>query len=71
MVETKKRGKNGETKKRKLVWQRKSKAEDFKNIEIGDWIEGVGFITTNFEKDFIRHFGKLKTMAAKEAAVEL
>ena len=31
--------------------------EDFKNIEIGDWVEGVGTILTHFEKSFIRRYG--------------
>ena len=31
--------------------------EDFKNANLGDWVEGVGEITTQYELDFIHRFG--------------
>jgi hypothetical protein len=40
------------------IYWNKSTPEDFINIKLGDWVEGVGFVETNFELDFIRSFGK-------------
>jgi len=33
---------------------------DFSNAEINDWIDGVGDITTEYEKNFIRRYGQMK-----------
>ena len=35
-----------------------SKPDDFINVKLGDWVQGVGFIETNFELNFIHAFGK-------------
>lgn len=43
-----------------------AKPEDFENIEIFDWIEGVGEITTEFEKQFVRRFGASHTSHQSE-----
>ena len=34
-----------------------STPDDFINAKLGDWIQGAGDITTNFELDFIHSFG--------------
>lgn len=41
----------------KKVWLKSATLQDFAEIEIGDWIEGVGMIMSHFEKDFVRRFG--------------
>jgi len=41
----------------KKIWIKSATLKDFAEIEIGDWIEGVGMIMSHFEKDFIRRFG--------------
>ncbi len=40
-----------------IYWSN-AKPDDFINATLGDWIQGAGDITTNFELDFIHSFGK-------------
>ncbi len=42
----------------KEIWIKSATAEDFAKAEILDWFEGVGMITSHFEKDFIRRLGR-------------
>ena len=41
----------------KRIWLKSANLRNFTEIEVGDWIEGVGMIMSHFEKDFVRHFG--------------
>lgn len=41
----------------KRIWTETATMADFRDIEIGDWIEGVGTILTHFEKSFVRRYG--------------
>jgi len=43
----------------KKIWLRNATAKDFAQIEIKDWVEGVGVISTRKERNFIRCFGKM------------
>ena len=45
----------------KKLWVKSATLQDFAEIEIGDWLEGVGMIMSHFEKDFIRRFGHYLT----------
>lgn len=40
------------------IWIKSAVPEDFTKIEIGTWIEGVGMVTTHWEKAFIRRYGE-------------
>jgi len=40
------------------IYLDKATPKDFINVKLGDWIEGVGFVETHFELNFIRSFGK-------------
>jgi hypothetical protein len=41
----------------KFIYWDKAKPEDFINVKVLDWIEGVGDITTESEREFIMRFG--------------
>ncbi len=41
----------------KKIWIKSATLQDFAEIEVRDWIEGVGMIMSHFEKDFVRDFG--------------
>lgn len=43
----------------KRVWLKDATLKDFEKIEVGDWIEGVGLISTGYEESFVRNFGFL------------
>ena len=43
--------------KQNIYWNNVT-PEDFENADLHTWIEGVGIISTKFEKDFVRCFGK-------------
>ena len=44
--------------------------EDFKNANVGDWIQGVGEISTEYEKEFIRRFGGALSTTSAAGEVE-
>ena len=43
--------------KPKHIYLKSAKPEDFRDVEIGDWIQYIGDITTQYELNFIRNFG--------------
>ena len=46
----------------KKIYIKSATAKEFMDIKLGDWIENVGTVTTYFEIEFIKNFGKaLKT----------
>jgi len=42
----------------KKIYMNKATIEDFDNIEIGDWIEGIGNVLSQYELEVIRRFAK-------------
>jgi hypothetical protein len=48
-----------------------SQSTDFANAEINDWIEGVGDITTEYEKNFIRRYGQRATDIRNEERTKI
>ena len=47
---------------------RPAPSPDFAKVKLGDWIEGVGDITTEYERQFVMRYGEQTNKAVKEAA---
>lgn len=43
----------------KKIFKASAKPEDFEDIQIQDWVEGIGFVSTHYEERFLRNYGKL------------
>jgi len=43
----------------KQIFWKTATPEDFKNADILDWVEGVGDISTHYEKRFVNVFGEM------------
>jgi hypothetical protein len=56
---------------RQHIYLKTAKPEDFMNAKIGDWIQYVGDISTNYQLDFIRNFGGFLCAAHPAAPVPI
>ena len=59
-----------EAQKQVQIFRESANREDFINANVGDWIQGVGEITTIYERDFIRRYGSSLIPAKSEAVLE-
>lgn len=48
---------NEQPRPERRIYRATATPQDFATVDIGDWIEGVGDITTYFERVFVRRFG--------------